>query len=39
VLPLIHVVQKKNNTLIGMLSHCLLHAIDWVVGLAFIAKM
>lgn len=39
VLPLIYGVQKKKNILIGMLSHGLLNAIDWVVGLAFIAKM
>lgn len=36
VLPLIYVVKKKQNIYLGVISHCLMNSIDFIVGLVFI---
>ncbi|MFW5821271.1 MAG: CPBP family intramembrane glutamic endopeptidase, partial [Bacteroidota bacterium] len=39
VLPLIYAVRKKENIYIGIIAHCILNSIDFIVGLLFILKM
>ena len=36
VLPLIYIVKRKENILLGIISHCLLNSIDFIMGLVFI---
>ena len=39
VLPLIYLVKRKENLLLGIGAHCLLNSIDFIIGLIFILKM
>ena len=39
VLPLIYIVKRKENLTIGIIAHCLLNSIDFVIGLMFIVRM
>ena len=36
LLPLVYVVRHKRNIYIGMIAHCLLNTIDFVVGVVYI---
>ncbi|HLN54514.1 MAG TPA: CPBP family intramembrane glutamic endopeptidase [Bacteroidales bacterium] len=36
VLPLIYIVRRKQNLLIGIIAHCLLNSIDFIAGLVFL---
>ncbi len=36
VLPLIYIVRRKENILLGIISHCLLNSIDFIMALVFI---
>jgi hypothetical protein len=36
LLPLILIVRRKRNLYVGIIAHCLLNAIDVVVGFAYI---
>jgi membrane protease YdiL (CAAX protease family) len=36
LLPLVYVVQRKENIYLGMISHCLLNMVDVISGVAFI---
>lgn len=36
VLPLIYLVRKKENVYLGIVSHCIINSIDFVIGLIFI---
>jgi uncharacterized protein len=38
VLPLIYVVKKKENIYIGIVVHCLLNLIDFIIGFIFIFR-
>ena len=35
-LPLIYVVKSKRNVYLGIISHCLLNSVDFVIGMLFI---
>jgi len=39
LLPLIYIVRWKRNLYLGMAAHCLLNAIDVVIGIQFIMQM
>jgi hypothetical protein len=39
VFPLIYIVKRKENIWVGIISHCLLNLIDFIVGIIFICKM
>lgn len=39
VLPLIYMVKRKENLLLGIGAHCLLNSIDFIIGIIFILKM
>ena len=39
LLPLIYIVRWKKNLYLGMTAHCLLNAIDVVIGIQFILQM
>lgn len=39
VLPLIHLVKRKENLFLGIRAHCQLNSIDFITGLIFILKM
>lgn len=39
VLPLVYLVKRKQNIYIGMIAHCLINSIDFIIGLLFILKM
>jgi membrane protease YdiL (CAAX protease family) len=36
LLPLVYVVQRKENIYLGMISHCLINMVDVISGVAFI---
>ena len=36
VLPLVYVVKRKENIYLGIIAHCLLNSVDFVVGVHFI---
>lgn len=38
-LPLVYIVKRKENIYIGIISHCLLNSIDFIIALIFIMKM
>jgi hypothetical protein len=39
VLPLTYIVRWKNNIYLGIIAHCLLNAIDLIIGIVYIASM
>ncbi len=39
VFPLIYIVKRKENIYIGVIAHCILNSIDFIVGIFFILKM
>ena len=39
VLPLIYIVKRKENIYIGIISHCILNSIDFIIGLLFIMNL
>ena len=39
VLPLIYIVKRKKNIYLGIMAHCLINSIDFIVGLVFILNM
>ncbi len=39
VLPLIYIVKRKKNVYIGIIAHCLMNSIDFIIGLVFIASL
>lgn len=39
VLPLIYFVRKKENVYLGIVSHCIINSIDFVIGLVFIYNL
>ena len=39
VLPLIYIVKWKQNLYLGILAHCLINSIDFIIAVAFIMKM
>ena len=39
VLPLTYVVMRKRNIYLGIIAHCILNSIDFIIGLVFISKM
>ncbi|XMB66554.1 type II CAAX endopeptidase family protein [Mycoplasmatota bacterium zrk1] len=39
VFPLIYVVQKKKNIYLGIIAHCLINSIDFIVGCIFIISL
>lgn len=39
VLPLIYLVKRKENIYIGIIAHCIINSIDFIVGLLFIFNM
>lgn len=39
VLPLIYIVKRKENVYLGIIAHCLINSIDFVVGVVFILGM
>jgi membrane protease YdiL (CAAX protease family) len=36
VLPLIYLVKRKENIYIGIIAHCIINSIDFIIGLVFI---
>lgn len=38
-LALVYIVKRKENVYVGIISHCLLNSIDFIIGLAFIMHM
>ena len=38
LLPLVYVVKWKENVLIGIIAHCQLNSLDFIIGFAFIAN-
>lgn len=39
VLPLIYVVKKKKNIYVGIVAHCIMNSIDFIIGAAYIASL
>lgn len=39
VLPLVYMVKRKENIYIGIMAHCLINSIDFMIGLVFILNM
>lgn len=39
VLPLVYIVKRKRNIYPGIISHCLINSIDFIIGLSFIMNM
>jgi membrane protease YdiL (CAAX protease family) len=39
VLPLIYIVRRKENIILGIISHCLLNSMDFFFGVSLIIKM
>ena len=39
ILPLIYFVKRKKNIYIGIIAHCLVNSIDFIIGLVFIFNM
>ncbi|HDZ12889.1 MAG TPA: CPBP family intramembrane metalloprotease, partial [Bacteroidetes bacterium] len=36
VLPLVYIVKRKRNIYLGIIVHCLLNSVDFIVGVHFI---
>jgi uncharacterized protein len=39
VLPLIYIVKRKKNVYIGIIAHCLMNSIDFIIGIIIISKL
>jgi membrane protease YdiL (CAAX protease family) len=39
VLPLAYGVTRKRNIYLGIIAHCLINSIDFIIGVAFITRM
>jgi len=39
ILPLVYLVKRKKNIYIGIMAHCLINSIDFIIGLVFILNM
>jgi len=39
VLPLIYIVKRKKNVYLGIVAHCLMNSIDFIIGLVFILSL
>ena len=39
VLPLIYLVKRKENIYLGIIAHCLMNSIDFIIGLVFILNL
>ena len=39
VLPLIYTVRRKENIYIGIISHCLINSVDFIIGVLYILSL
>lgn len=39
VFPLIYIVKRKENIWVGIISHCLLNSLDFIIGIIFISNI
>jgi len=39
VFPLIYIVKQKENIWVGIISHCILNSIDFIIGIVFIINI
>ena len=37
--PLTYIVKRKKNVYIGIIAHCLMNSIDFIIGLVFILSL
>jgi hypothetical protein len=39
VFPLIDIVKRKENIWVGIIAHCLLNSLDFIIGIIFISNI
>ena len=39
LLPLIYIVRRKENIILGIIAHCLLNSLDFIIAIGFLMKM
>lgn len=39
VLPLVYIVKWEKNIYIGIIAHCLMNSIDFIIGIIIISKL